>query len=142
MEKSRNKGGKPRHIKTTSELWEWFLAYKQHCIDNPIAKTHFVGKDGRREYEDIPTPITYKGFQVFLWENEVIRDLQTYEKDEEYSPIIARIKGFCEVHNVKYALSGHYKENLVARIHGIKEQTETDNKHTIQEVKIDIKRSE
>lgn len=142
MEKSRNKGGRPRHIKTIPILTEWFFAYRKHCIDNPIKKTHFVGKDGRREYEEIPAPMTYKGFQVFLWENGVIGDLETYEKDPEFSPIIARFKNYFEVHNVKYALSGHYKENLVARIHSIKEQTETDNKHTIQEVKIDIKRSE
>ena len=142
MEKYRNKVGRPRNFKATSEIWEWFFRYVEHQKANPIKKIHFVGKDGRKVEEDIPAPITYKGFQVFLWENGVIGDLETYEKDPEFSPIITRIKMFCEVHNVKYALSGHYKENLVARIHGIKEQTETDNKHTIQEVKIDIKRSE
>ena len=141
MDKRRN-NARPRVFQAPDQLWQEFLDYVEFTKANPLIKTHFVGKDGKREHEEIPAPLTYKGFQVFLWDKGLIGDLTTYERDENYFTTISRIRANCQVHNVKWALVGQYKENLVARIEGIKEQTETENKHTITKVDINIKRAD
>lgn len=125
MEKSRNKGGRPRVFKTPDELWQGFLSYVEHQKNNPIEKTHFVGKDGIRAVELIPRPVTYLGFEGYLAEFDLLQDLRRYEKNEEFAPTITRIRAFCRKHNVDLASAGILKENIIARIEGIKEQSET-----------------
>ena len=142
MEKSRNKGGRPRVFETPADLWQVFLLYVEHQKSNPIEKTHFVGKDGNPAIELIPRPITYLGFESYLAKHDLLKDLKRYEENEEFVPTITRMRAYGRGHNVDLAAAGILKENIIARIEVIKEQTETDNKHTIQEVKIDIKRSE
>lgn len=142
MEKPLNKVGRPRKFKTPIELWEAFESFVNYQRENPIPKTHYVGKDGDLKIEFIPRPLTYLGFEGYLAKFDLLKDLKNYERIEEFIPIIARIRAFCKAHNTDMALVGEYKENLVARIEGIKEQTETDSRHTISEVKIEVKRSE
>lgn len=142
MEKPRNKGGRPRQFKTPLELWEAFESFVKYQRENPIPKTHFAGKDGEERTEFIPRPVTYIGFEGYLAEFDLLKDLKRYEQNSEFVPTITRIRAFCRKHNTDLASAGILKENIIARIEGIKEQTETDNKHTISEVKIEVKRSE
>lgn len=125
MEKSRNKGGRPRVFKTPDDLWQGFLSYVEHQKNNPIEKTHFVGKDGNPAVELIPRPVTYIGFEGYLAEIDLLTQLKGYERNEEFIPTITRIRAFCRKHNVDLASAGILKENIIARIEGIKEQSET-----------------
>lgn len=125
MEKSRNKVGRPRVFETPSSLWEEFLRYVQDQKSNPIPKSHFVGKDGMEAVEYIPRPVTYLGFEGYLAEHDLLTQLKRYELNEVFVPTITRIRAFCKRHNIDLASAGILKENIIARIEGIKEQTET-----------------
>ena len=140
--KEAAKIGRPLVFETPDQLWQEFWSYVEHQKSNPIPKTHFVGKDGFEATEYIPRPCTYLGFEGYLAEKDLLKDLKRYEQNAIFVPTITRIRAFCKRHNIDLASAGILKENLIARIEGIKEQTETENKHTITKVDINIKRAD
>ena len=134
--------GRPPVFETPDQLWQEFWAYVQAQKSNPIEKTHFVGKDGIQATEYIPRPHTYLGFEGYLAEKNMLKDLKRYEQNEIFVPTITRMRAYCKGHNIDLAAAGILKENFIGRIEGIKEQTETENTHTIKKVDINIKRAD
>ena len=137
-----NKIGRPRKFETPELLWGAFEDYIQYQKDNPIPKTHFVGKDGIEQTEFIQRPITFIGFEGYLAYFDLLKDLKRYEQHPEFAPTVTRIRAFCRRYNTDLASAGALKENIIARIEGIKEQSETVNETRITEVKVEVQRKD
>jgi hypothetical protein len=129
--------GRPKNIKTPEILWKLFEDYVKHEAENPMHKVEYVGKEGRVERTPLETPITFMGFECWLWDNQYINDLGDYQKNTdgrytEYAPIITRITQNCYVHNFKGASVGIFNANIIARKLGLTEKQEvTQTTHTI-----------
>jgi hypothetical protein len=129
--------GRPKNIKTPEILWKLFEDYVKHEAENPMHKVEYVGKEGRVERTPLETPITFMGFECWLWDNQYINDLGDYQKNTdgrytEYAPIITRITQNCYVHNFKGASVGIFNANIIARKLGLTEKQEvSQTTHTI-----------
>ena len=129
--------GRPKNIKTPEILWKLFEDYVKHEAENPMHKVEYVGKEGRVEKTPLETPITFMGFECWLWDNQYINDLGDYQKNtdgrySEYAPIITRITQNCFVHNFKGASVGIFNANIIARKLGLTEKQEVaQTVHTI-----------
>jgi hypothetical protein len=115
---------KHKYIETPEKLLSLFKEYVKHETENPMYKTEYVGKDGRQELTPLLTPITFEGFECYLFEREIINDLGDYSSNKdgrytEYATIIAYIQKFCFVNNFKGASVKLFDPNLIARKLGI-----------------------
>jgi hypothetical protein len=121
---------KKKYIETPERLWELFEEYVKHEKNNPMLKVDYVGKDGRKEYTELETPITFEGFECYLMDKGVIEDLGHYSNNKdnrysEYVTIITRIRKNCFTHNFKGASVGLFNANIIAKKLGLSEKVET-----------------
>jgi hypothetical protein len=135
---------KPKLIETPEKLLQLFKDYVKHESENPMYRVDYVGKEGKQVKTPLETPITFDGFEVYLFQNEIISDLGHYScnKDgrySEYVPIIAYIRKHCYIHNFKGAAVKLFDPNLIARKLGIKDSSDvTTNGESINEIKVNI----
>lgn len=135
---------KPKLIETPERLLELFKEYVKHESENPMHRIDYVGKDGKQVKTPLETPVTFDGFEVYLFQKGIISDLGHYSrnKDERYSdyvPIIAYIRKHCYIHNFKGAAVKLFDPNLIARKLGIKDSSDvTTNGESINEIKVNI----
>ena len=127
--------GRPKDIKTPEILWNLFCDYVEHEKKSPLYRRDYVGKDGEEKDTPLQVPITFEGFECYLWDNGIISDLKDYasNKDErytEFAPIITRIRQNCFVQNFKGASVGLFNANLIARKLGLVESTKNENNTT------------
>lgn len=82
-------------LKRMREAWE---EYKNICDTNITVKTEFSQKTSQFVTAEIPAPITYtlKGFINYIGLTEA-GFYTTYNKDEKFKSVIARIKTECEI---------------------------------------------
>lgn len=134
-------------IATPEELLDHFEAYKKWVKDNPYLVHDFVGKDAFEVEKRRQRPLTWSGFEAYLYRNGIVSQLTHYERNDreaytEYLPIISRIKAECRADVIDGALSGVYHANLAARIEGISDKQdqnvkgEIDHNHKITGMEI------
>ena len=124
---ARPKGTK--YIETPEKMWDYFCEYVKHERDNPMYKVEYVGRDGNTVRTPLETPITFEGFECWLADKNIIKDLGEYSANtngnySDYSTIITRIRQNCFVHNFKGASVGLFNANLIAKKLGLIEKTE------------------
>lgn len=124
---------KPRYIDSPEQLWDYFLHYKKWAIDNPIKVHDFVGKDAKEAYRLKNRPLTLEGFENWLEDEGVIKDLENYINTTskgfftEYAEVATRIRKRCLDHNLNHAAVGEYQQNIIARYHGLANQVVNTN---------------
>ena len=81
-------------VKRMREAWE---EYKKICDENTVVKTEFSQRTAQFVTAEIPSPITYtlKGFINYIGLTEA-GFYTTYNKDERFKSVIARMKDECE----------------------------------------------
>jgi len=137
------KMGRPRNCETPEELIEWFLEYTEWVKNNPFLVQDYVGKDGIKVDREKARPITWKGFEAWIYREKAGWFTDTYwMKDEQFSPIITRLKECCNSENVDGASAGVYNAVIISRLVGLKEQSETTNETRITEVKVEVQRKD
>ena len=121
--------GKNKYIETPLKLLELFEQYVKHTKQNPRVENVLYQKTG--EIIAIPreTPLSWIGFENWLFKNDIITHLSSYEHNEnqaytEYLPIISRIKGFIYQDKVEGASVGIFNASIIARELGLKENTD------------------
>lgn len=131
-----------KNIKTPDYLYQLFEEYKSSVKENPYLKHVFVGKDGFSTNQKLEKPLTWVGFDVFLFKGKIVNKLADYKanKDDRYSEYanIIRIIGW-EIYDDKYsgAAAGVYQNNIIARDLGLKDAKDievTDKKKEISEL--------
>lgn len=123
---------KHKYIESPEKLLELFKEYQQYQKDNPIYKQDFVGKDANEVQRQLERPLSWVGFESYLFNMEIIGDLGDYESNkdgryEEYATIISRIKRFIQTDQFEGATVGIYKENIISRMLGLVDKSENKN---------------
>lgn len=127
---------KPKYIETPEVMWEYFEEYKKWVSENPIEVQDFVGKDGDEVFRKRQRPMTMEGFELFLFEKEIINDAGDYFSNKEgryseYAAICSRIKKAIRNDHITGGMVGIYKESITQRINGIADKTQADDKTEI-----------
>ena len=96
----------------------------------------YVGRNGQEVDTPLQVPITFEGFECYLWDLGIISHLSDYSANtngnyDEYSTIITRIKQNCFVHNFKGASVGVFNHNIIARKLGLIDKQETKHEGEI-----------
>ena len=137
---------KQKYIETPEKLWELFESYVQHEINNPMFKREYAGKDGETKDTPLAVPITFEGFECYLWDAGIISHLSDYSANKDgkyqaYSTIITRIRQNCFVQNFKGASVGLFNANIIAKKLGLVEKIQEDGtKEVTIKVKYESKR--
>jgi hypothetical protein len=138
---------KPKNIETPEKLLELFKDYVKHESENPMHRIEYVGKEGKQVKTPLETPVTFDGFEVYLFQKGIISDLGHYSRNKherysDYVPIIAYIRKHCYIHNFKGAAVKLFDPNLIARKLGIKDSSDvTTNGQSLSEIKVNIIKS-
>ena len=132
---------KPKKIESPEVLWQHFLDYVEYERKNPLYKREYVGRNGQEVDTPLQVPITFEGFECYLWDLGIISHLSDYSANtngnyDEYSTIITRIKQNCFVHNFKGASVGVFNHNIIARKLGLIDKQE--NNVTINQIQADF----
>ena len=89
--------GRPRKIRSVSQMEQLWEEYKQKCDNNTTVLTEFSSKNSEFISSKVTKPISYtiEGFCVFIG---VLRSAfyDTYAKDPKYSDIVTRMREECE----------------------------------------------
>ena len=125
------RAGLTKYIETPEKMWDLFVQFMEWIEQNPYKVQDYVGKDGDMVYREKQRPLTWAGFEKWLYLNGVISDLRSYEQNEnesytDYLPIVARIKAICKAEIVEGAGAGVYNASIAARVAGLAEKTEGD----------------
>lgn len=135
--KLRTKHGRDKLFSSPELLWEAACEYFQWCDDNPWIKskkqTYDKGEFSGETNEEIPTqrPYTRKGFLIYIDASE--NWLQEFKKkaDSNFLGVIEKIENIIDNQQIDGAMVGVFNSNLVARIQGIKEQSEVSTNTVI-----------
>lgn len=122
---------KNKYIESPEKLIELFADYCKYTKDNPIKKQDFVGKDADEVQRKLEKPLSWVGFECYLYDQGIIGDLSSYEqnRDESYTnylPIITRIKKYINHDQFTGATVGIYQQNIIARSLGLVEKTNSE----------------
>jgi len=129
-------GKKGRDYKyTPEELWEEALGYFE-WISNSVwnKKEAIKSGDMAGKLVDIPTttPMSLKGFCLFADLN--FQTFLNYEKDENnkgFIDITTRIRSIIESNQFEGATVGAYNPNIIARVLGLVDKKEIEQKTTM-----------
>jgi hypothetical protein len=107
----------------------------------PYLKHDFVGKDGDSVNRRLERPLTWVGFECYLYDNKIICNLSSYEANadnsyKDYLPIITRIKRFIEKDQFEGATAGIFNANIIARKLGLADKQ--DIKLDVYDVKLNL----
>lgn len=118
-------------ISTPEELAELFNKYKDWAKSTPYLVHDFVGKDAIEVEKKKERPLTWVGFEAWLWREGVVQHLGHYEQNtdgayEAYLPTIRALKMQCRADVIDGALSQVYNQNIAARLEGLKDATDVN----------------
>lgn len=124
--------GKKKYIETPEKLLELFYQYAQDTKENPKYENVLVHKSGEIHQVPRERPLTWWGFENWLFRNGIITRLEHYKSNtegrySEYMDIIRTIDQ--DIYEDKFdgATVGIYQHNIIARDLGLidKKQVET-----------------
>lgn len=124
--KLRNKHGRDKLFTSPELLWNSACEYFEWCNENPIivTKSNSGTQGSSSEIKEHQRPFTKQGLFFYL---ECSEDwLRNFRKDcsNDFLRVIHAIEQTIENQQIEHAMVGVFNSNLVARIQGIKEQSD------------------
>jgi hypothetical protein len=122
--------GKHKYIETPEKMWELFIEYKNSVKDNPAKIQDYVGKDAEMVYREKEKPLTFEGFECYLFDNGIISDLSKYfantdSKYSEYCAICSHIRKVIKNDQIQGGMIGIYNPSITQRLNGLTETITT-----------------
>jgi hypothetical protein len=132
---------KHKYIETPDKLLQLFYEYVKDTKLKPFLVHDFVGKDAEEVWKEKQRPLSWVGFECYLFEQDIISDLSSYEQNRdnsyvEYLPIINVCKKFIERDQFEGATAGVFNPNIIARKLGLADKQEV--KHDVYDVKLNL----
>lgn len=120
--------GRTKLFKTPEEIYGAFKDYVTQVKSNPRKKMVFVGKDGKKEWEDLEAPLTYEGFKIYCHAHHC--DVHHYFENtdgryEEYREVCTRVKDEIRNDQITGGMVGQYNPSITQRLNGLVEKTQT-----------------
>lgn len=129
---------KHKYIETPEQYKQLWEDYKKSVKDNPRLKHVFVGKDGFSNHEERERPLSWDGFEVYtmLMGYNSSADLSEYCNEnnpsyKEYLPLSRAFKKEIRADHIDGGMTNIYNANITASLNGLKTQTETEIKGTL-----------
>jgi hypothetical protein len=128
-DKPKKPVGRPKRFDTPEQLAELYNAYRLDAKNKPYLVHDFVGKDANEVRKEKERPLSWIGFECYLYEQGIIQDLDDYERNTNQSytifqPIIRAIKKHIERDQFEGATAGIYNANIIARKLGLADKQE------------------
>lgn len=125
--KKRAKDGRELIYKDPSELLEASYEYFDWCNKNPVKREEVIKGGilaGTTVKVNITRPYTLGGLCIHIGIGK--RTFDGYCEREDFVPITTHIREIIQQNQIEGAMSGTYKENIVARLLGLAEKREVD----------------
>jgi len=138
--------GRNMNLESPEQLWGLACDYFKDCDSTPWVKTDYKGKDAMEVQIPTTAPYLWSGFDSYLFSQGICTTLKDYRtasrkpKGEQgiyapFSEVITHIDNIMVTQKVSGAMVGAYNSNLVARLEGLADKTETEVS-VIKETKI------
>jgi len=138
------KVGRPKSIESPELMLELFNKYQQWVKSNPILVHDFVGKDGEEVFRKKEKPLTFEGFEVFLYNEGIIDTVDHYflNREGRYSEFVAicsHIKKMIRMDQIAGGMAGIYNPSITQRLNNLKEAQDITTDGKIEVVFVDGK---
>lgn len=123
--------GRPKSISSPDILWSLFKDYVKDAKNKPYLVHDFVGKDANEVRKEKERPLSWVGFEVYLYEQDVISNMEDYENNTngsytEFLPIIRVCKKIIQRDQLEGATAGVYQQNIIARLLGLADKKDVE----------------
>lgn len=135
--------GRPKNIESPEKLWEYFNDYKPHCKTYPKKWNYWSSKLDKEVSVNREVPITWEGFESWLYERKIIVRLDDYKTNKdgrykEFADVIHAISNEIWQDQYNGAAAGIYQQNIVARRLGLVDKREEINNPLKDLTKLEI----
>lgn len=125
--------GKPKYIETPERMWELFSEYVEQVKGKPIMVQDFVGAMATEVRREKERPLTFEGFENYLFNHNIITDVSDYfeNKDGRYSdyiPICRAIKRAIRQDQIEGGMAGIYNPSITQRLNSLVDKQASDDK--------------
>ena len=122
-----------KNIESPDKLLEYFERYNKHCKLNPRIEHLYNPKLDKQVKIEREAPLTWQGFEVWLFRNKKIVSLKDYRGNtggnySEYSEVIRTIDTIMYEDKITGATTGIYQHNIIARLLGLTDKQ--DHNHS------------
>lgn len=126
----KNKG---RRFETPKDLWNEAVKYFEWCEENDFTslETTTTAKGKFTKEVNHKRPFTWQGLFVFL----NVSDLKNYQKNNEFSPILTRIRNIMYEQKFAGASNGIFNAGIIAKELGLVEKKEIKQETTKLKIK-------
>lgn len=119
--------GRPRKLKSPTELWVKACEYFEWIDNNPIEKNDFKGKDNEEVTYKLAKPYTLHGLCLFLnIDPDTWNDYK--KKRKEFSGVIRVCEQIIRTQKFEGAAAGIFQHNIIARDLGLVDKTDQTSK--------------
>lgn len=128
----KNPVGRPKIFKTPEDLYKEYLLYKEKTLNTPLLKQDFVGKDAIEVDRKFTKPLTWRGFEAFMFNKGLLVNIDKYRRnfDNAYEDFVGIIHAIgSDMFDQKFsgAACGIYQQNIIARELGLSDNQEVTN---------------
>lgn len=134
--------GTEKRIKTPEELYQHFEAYKAEVKSNPRIQQDFVGGKGAEVNRLKEQPLTFEGFHIYCWKNDICKFVEEYFTNRKenadysaYANVAAMIKKEIREDQITGGMCGIYQPQITQRLNGLVDKKETDVNLSIDQIK-------
>jgi len=116
--------GRPNKIKDAEHLWALYTSYKAYVKDNPIKVKDWVGKDAVPVYREKERPVTFEGFECFVWDMGVAKGIDHIFSNQlgrykRFMAICSRIKKDIRNEQIQGGMAGIYNPSITQRLNNL-----------------------
>lgn len=122
--------GRPAKIKDPEHLYELFQGYKKKVKSEPFLVKDWVGKDAEEVYREKEKPLTFEGFECYVWDIGVTKGLDHIFSNQggkyrRFLDICSRIKREIRADQIAGGMAGMYNPSITQRLNNLVEKTQT-----------------
>jgi hypothetical protein len=133
---------KHKYIETPEDMLRLFRSYRAEVKDNPIEQHDFAGKDADSVMRKKERPLTFEGFENYLFINDIISDVSDYfegkiESYKQFLPVCRAIKRIIRQDQIEGGMAGIYNPSITQRLNGLVDKAEEKRDVTIKVIRGD-----
>ena len=115
---------------TPEQLANKFVGFLEWCRVHPIPlgeTTVNMKGESFDKYKNAPRMISIKAFLVFIGKSQSWWGmLDSRKQGDKFVILKTRIREYCESYQIEMASTGLFKENIISRLLGLSDKTQTD----------------